>query len=392
MSAPTVRVNNYVENTTKSRYDVLSKIYIISEWLIGINRLPIICKTKRICKILTVGYPLIVNCILLATLLRIYPNSLSKSLTFGNILQYFICSIKGNISLGQLRNFYDKLFIFDEEIRSKWLLSNSSKNNFLQISFMVIFFIIFNVLSRREEDMAYLPSELYPVILTHMIEFYYYGHLLSLLELRLRTIRILLLSSFPLPGKDIRNFSEKQYIDDKDINVINLRNNNSKVEIKKLMKMYKHIIEIYDSLNVAIKWQLLVMLATSFFTTLCMTYYAASEIIINQYTVKNALFDISVISFEITPVIIPCLFCEKIHTEVQQLRASLHTRIFNNVFDKPSRSIAGYFATLTEVRTLSFSVFRMIDLNTSLPFKFVGLVTTYLVILLQFQKVIHLEA
>lgn len=60
--------------------------------------------------------------------------------------------------------------------------------------------------------------------------------------------------------------------------------------------------------------------------------------------------------------------------------------------DKPSRSIAGYFATLTEIRTLSFSVFRMIDLNTSLPFKFVGLVTTYLVILLQFQKVIHLEA
>lgn len=259
MSAPTVRVNNYVENTTKSRYDVLSKIYIISEWLIGINRLPIIYKTKRICKILTVGYPLIVNCILLATLLRIYPNSLSKSLNFGNILQYFICSIKGNFSWGQLRNFYDKLFIFDEEIRSKWHLSNSSKNNFLQITFMVIFFIIFNVLSRREEDMAHLPSSLYPVILTHMIEFYYYGHLLSLLELRLRTIRILLLSSFPIPGKDITNFSEKQYIDDKDINVINLRNNNSKVEIKKLMKMYKHIIEIYDSLNVAIKWQVKIL-------------------------------------------------------------------------------------------------------------------------------------
>nr|WCC57880.1 gustatory receptor 15 [Papilio memnon] len=391
MFAPTVRVNNYVENTTKSRYDVLSKIYIISGWLIGINRLPIIYKTKRICKIFTLGYPLILNCVLLAALLRIYPNSLKKIMTFGNIIQYFICSIKGSFSLGKLRNFYDKLFVFDEEIRSKWHLSNSSKNNFLQISFMVIFFIIFNVLSRKDDDMAHLSPTLYPVILTHMVEFYYYGHLLSLLELRLRTIRILLLSSFPIPGKDITNFSEKQYVDDKDVNIINLRNNNSNMEIKKLMQMYKHIIEIYDALNVAIKWQLLAMLSTSFFTTLCMSFNAALEIIRNQYTMKCALFDISITSFEIIPVIIPCLFCEKIHNEVQQLRASLHTRIFNNVFDNASRSIAGYFATLTEVRTLSFSVFRMIDLNTSLPFKFVGLVMTYLVILLQFQKVIHVE-
>nr|WCC58000.1 gustatory receptor 15 [Papilio xuthus] len=391
MSAPTVRVDNYVQNKYKSRFDLLSKIYLVSEWLIGINRLPIIYKTKRICQILILGYPLILNISLLVSVFTIHPYGLGDMIAMSNLIQYFICSIKGYFSRGQLKHFYDMLFKFDEKIKSKWHISNSSKKNFLQICFMVICFFIFNIVSKKAEKMTELLPELHPVLLNHMIEFYYYGHLLSLLELRLRAIRILLLSSFPVHGKDIKNFSEKQSIDDEDINVINLRKDNSNMEIKKLMQLYKHIIETYDSLNIAIKWQLLTMLATSFFTTLCMSYLAAMDIINNTYTWESAIFDILVTAFEVGPLIVPCLYCERIRLEVQLLRASLHTRIFNDVFDKPSRSIAGHFVTLTEVRSLSFSVFRMIDINASLPFKYFGLLTSYVVILLQFQKVIHLD-
>nr|WCC57780.1 gustatory receptor 15 [Papilio glaucus] len=392
MSVPNVRVDNYVEDKSKSRLDFLSKTYIVSGWLIGINRLPIIYKTKGICKIFTLGYPLIVNCTLLASVLTNHLQNLKDIVTTANLIQYFVCSIVGFFSQGQLIFIYNNLYKFDEEIRSKWYLSNSSKHNFLHISCMLISFLLFNILCRKIEGMIHLLPELYPILLNHMIEFYYYAHLLSLLELRLRTIRILLLSSFPITGKELNAFSEKQFINDEDKNVINLRNNNSNVEMKKLMKMYTQIIETYDYLNDAVKWQLLTMLTTSFLTILCMSYHAALKIISGNYTWKSTFFDVSVTMFEITPVIVPCLYSEKIHTEVQLLRTSLQTRISNDVFDKPSRSIASCFSTMTQVRRLSFSVFHMIDINIPLPFKFFGLLTTYLIILLQFQKVIHLES
>ena len=60
--------------------------------------------------------------------------------------------------------------------------------------------------------------------------------------------------------------------------------------------------------------------------------------------------------------------------------------------DAPSRGMARALLAWTETRDLSFSLLRMLDIDISLPFKFVGLLVTYLIILLQFQKIIDLDA
>ncbi|XP_068618058.1 uncharacterized protein [Battus philenor] len=55
------------------------------------------------------------------------------------------------------------------------------------------------------------------------------------------------------------------------------------------------------------------------------------------------------------------------------------------------RRFAKSLLKLTQARSLTFSVFRMVEINTSLPFKILELVVIYLVILLQFSKVVNFD-
>ncbi|KAL0821768.1 hypothetical protein ABMA28_005189 [Loxostege sticticalis] len=89
------------------------------------------------------------------------------------------------------------------------------------------------------------------------------------------------------------------------------------------------------------------------------------------------------------PLFSPCYFCDQVHGEVRRLRELLASRLYENKLDKSGRSAARALLMLTEARDLSFSLLRMLRVDISLPFKFIGLLVTYLIILLQFEKVIN---
>ncbi|XP_026728969.1 uncharacterized protein LOC113494702 [Trichoplusia ni] len=89
------------------------------------------------------------------------------------------------------------------------------------------------------------------------------------------------------------------------------------------------------------------------------------------------------------PLFAPCMLGDQVHNEVRRLRELIASRLYENQLDKASRGMARALLAWTETRDLSFSLLRMLDIDISLPFKFVGLLVTYLIILLQFQKVIN---
>ncbi|KAJ2945631.1 hypothetical protein O0L34_g457 [Tuta absoluta] len=95
------------------------------------------------------------------------------------------------------------------------------------------------------------------------------------------------------------------------------------------------------------------------------------------------------IASEAISLIAPCTCCDKIRWEVRRLRELLATKLFENTLDKENRSVARTLLALTNARNLSFSLLRMVDISISLPFSFLSLIATYLIIMLQFEKVIN---
>ncbi|XP_063829525.1 uncharacterized protein LOC135078881 [Ostrinia nubilalis] len=96
----------------------------------------------------------------------------------------------------------------------------------------------------------------------------------------------------------------------------------------------------------------------------------------------------SFLAMEMVPLFSPCMFGDRVHGEVRRLRELLASRLYENKLDKSGCSAARALLALTEARDLSFSLLRMFQVDISLPFKLIGLLVTYLIILLQFQKVI----
>ncbi|CAH0725756.1 unnamed protein product, partial [Brenthis ino] len=92
---------------------------------------------------------------------------------------------------------------------------------------------------------------------------------------------------------------------------------------------------------------------------------------------------------QVIPLFVPCIFAEQISVEVRNLRDILASRLYENTLSKPNRNTARALLTLMETRDLSFSIFHMFNIDISLPFKFLALLLTYLIILLQFDKVLN---
>ncbi|KAL0871203.1 hypothetical protein ABMA27_004975 [Loxostege sticticalis] len=94
------------------------------------------------------------------------------------------------------------------------------------------------------------------------------------------------------------------------------------------------------------------------------------------------------IAMGLIPLFSPCIFGDRVHGEVRRLRELLASRLYENKLDKSGRGAARALLALTEARDLSFSLLRMLQIDISLPFKFIGLLVTYLIIMLQFEKVL----
>nr|WCC57781.1 gustatory receptor 16 [Papilio glaucus] len=381
-----VRVNTYVGQVNKCSIDLISKIYGVIAWILGINRLLILFKFGKKYKLLTLAYSLLLNVVIFYFVLK--SSTLNFYLKFINFTEYLLCAIFAIINNETLLKFYDGLFDFDIEIKSKRITTSKSVIYCTQATFTLILVVILNIWRQYTERLHNL-TELMPAYLNHVWELHYYGHLFSFIKLRLKSVRILLLASFPM--NDDLNCCSGCDINFKEENIAALVTNNKKVGVKKLLNLYSKIINIYDFLNTAIQWQLLAILSTTFLAMLGGTYRAALSIINNEYTWPEGFFDVAMFLAMIGPMFTICAFGQGIHDEVMLLQSSLYSRIYKNCFDKKSRSTASSLLALTEVRSLSFSVFRMFDLNISFPFKFFGLLASYLVILLQVKKVTNFE-
>nr|WCC57725.1 gustatory receptor 17 [Papilio dardanus] len=370
-----------------SSFDNLTKIYIIFGWVIGMNRLSVICDKRGYLKIASFCYTFVINCCIFYFIFLCCPKESKDVLIILNVILYYICLFCAVVFWKTLKSFYKELFKIDKEIKFEYCTSFNCKTNFIQCCYLILCTIIYNIASNIVEGMISLVPGTIIVHINYILESHFYGHLFGILQSRLVLIRSILLLNYPGNRNNMNSYNKNEFRNCKN----DLQYHNCRMDIRKLMYLYSVIMKAYDMLNAAIKWQLLMIVVTTFLTSLTTIYRVVLHIIENTYSWGSLIFEIGVTTTVMIPMIVPCVFGERLQTEVQLLRNSLYTRIHTNGFDKATRSIANYFLALTEVRSLTFSVFRMFEMNLSMFFQLLRVLISYVVIILQFQKVINID-
>ncbi|KAM3965764.1 uncharacterized protein ACR2FA_000090 [Aphomia sociella] len=298
-----------------------------------------------------------------------------------NICEYVFVIIFNFFTWRRMQRYYSELSRFDAEVGCRPKVTQASIGNFVQMLMLLILLAIFYIISFSIDGWNRLSVPLVPVNLMHALEVQYYGHLLSLLLPRLRLINYYAESTLSnvkvIAPPKVEEFVYFKY------------NNMTNGQMKKLMDLYHILIKAYDFLVEAIKWQLLVIIITSFISILAFCYNVSLIIICNTDPIVDVISDMGLTVGQMIPLFSPCVFSDRVHNEVRRLRELLASRLYENKLDKCSRSTARALLALTEARDLSFSLLRMLEIDISLPFKFIGLLITYLIILLQFEKVIY---
>nr|XP_026495740.1 uncharacterized protein LOC113400400 [Vanessa tameamea] len=134
---------------------------------------------------------------------------------------------------------------------------------------------------------------------------------------------------------------------------------------------------------------MLIFIVFTLSIVLDLAFRIAKSLIIGKYTFAHFSVNLSFSLIELLPLLVPCIYAEQVCGEVRILKDLISSRLYENTLDKSSRSSARSLLTLIETRNLSFSLFHMFDIDIALPFKFLGLLLTYLIIMLQFDKVIN---
>ncbi|XP_064073644.1 uncharacterized protein LOC135193755 [Vanessa tameamea] len=137
--------------------------------------------------------------------------------------------------------------------------------------------------------------------------------------------------------------------------------NKSNLDMAQIMKLYQRILQIHNCLYQAIKWQ----------------------------TLDNLWLKVSITLIELIPLSTPCILADQVSREVHQLKDLLASKLYENSLDKSSRSTARALLTLMKTHDMSFTLFHMFDINLALPIKFCALLLTYVIIMMQFNKVLN---
>lgn len=230
-SAPKVRVNNYTKNKNIP-IDVLSKIFIIFEFFIGLNRIDVFCIKRVIFKKLSCLYSVSIIGLVCYYIFYSKGNPASKSM---KLTQYVIYTIFGFATRKKLEQFYKELKNFDKEIGTTPKITPGCLKNVLQTAFIVAFALV----AIHGEGLIQC-AVLYMI---HVLENQYYGHLLLLLIQRLRLINFCVKSSL---------YNTKM---DKLTELENYPENDHEIKMIKVMDFYCIIVNAYDLLKGAIKCQ-----------------------------------------------------------------------------------------------------------------------------------------
>ncbi|CAG9111836.1 unnamed protein product [Plutella xylostella] len=133
-----------------------------------------------------------------------------------------------------------------------------------------------------------------------------------------------------------------------------------------LMDLYEKLITANEHLTDAIKWQDPDRLSTQYWDHMSSMCYALGSVL---------------------ALACPCACADRLQRRVNDLRMMLATRIYEDKLDERSRVSARALLALTGAHGLGVSLLGMLRVDISLPLHYVSLLVTYLIILLQFEKV-----
>lgn len=232
-TVPQVHYNNYI-NIKNTSLDVLSKIFIILEFILGVNRMNIFGIRRVILNIATYLYSIsIVG-------LVVYITIITRGQTFlgwVKLMQYAIYAIFGFATRKKLQKFYKELKNFDKQFGFTPKITHS----YLKIALQIALIMAFTIFTINEEDLMFFAI----INLINVLENEYYGHVLKLLIQRLRSVNLSIKSS--LICVEIEKSTQ---VEKSSINIIE-----NETKMSKFMDFYYTIVNAYDLLTDAIKFQ-----------------------------------------------------------------------------------------------------------------------------------------
>lgn len=382
MTPPSVLVNTYFSASDKPYIDPISKVFILSQLAFGIIRLPLIGDVHVGFIVLAAAYSLLASCYYVGV---VYLLKSAYVLNFVIFIFYFQCvffMLFNVVSIKRMHRYYNELNVFDKEVGCRPKIGKGSIRNLIATILMILYNVILFALPYVVVTLENLELWMLPFPIIHILEVHFCGHLLSLLIPRLRLINYYMELS-------LSNSKISKTLNIEKFGYSKADSNKTLCKMEKVMNLYHNMIKSYNYLIEAVKWQLLVTIVSAFLNILSCCYRVSLTIIKEDMPLSFMITYVGLLAGIMLPLFSPCMLGDQVHDEVRRLRELLASRLYENQLDKSSRGMARALLAWTETRDLSFSLLRMLDIDISLPFKFVGLLVTYLIILLQFQKVIN---
>lgn len=240
MSLPLARVNNFMQGNKEPYIDLLSKIFIIIELSLGLNRIFVLGKLKLVCRAVAFVYVIISISTILYLSINISPDEL-YFLDYLKISEYSVCICLGFLSSGRLKRYYTVLNDFDLEVSCRPKVPSESWRIMVQLTSATAF-LVFNFI--YADLLCFVP-----LYLIHIIESHYFGHLFNLLLQRLRLLNLYLeLSLSKANDNTKKKIKEYKFFN---------KNHDKSIQfpMNKIMDLYYIIVDAYDLLMDAIKWQ-----------------------------------------------------------------------------------------------------------------------------------------
>ncbi|CAF4841299.1 unnamed protein product [Pieris macdunnoughi] len=147
--------------------------------------------------------------------------------------------------------------------------------------------------------------------------------------------------------------------------------------VTKYTKLLKNI----NSVGVPLK---ITILRDCFFTFFCVIYASFGIVYAPENAINKVI--IVIVAVYMSTLFLPCVFMELAKIEVDKIRL-IYVEISAHSSDEEIRRKAQDALMLLEIVPFEFTVWRFISVNVSLPFQFFALLTTYVIVTMQFMHV-----
>lgn len=252
MSSPSVRVNTFVQENDEMYIDPISKVFIISEAVFGYFRLPLIRKRKYFFYSFAILYTLSLNGVIFFFCLFRRDGSPMSGMAIGHVFQYSFCSLFSLICIKRLQSFYIKLNSFDQDVKCRPKASRNCIQNLAQSIGTILLYGLLFIIPKQLGLASKLSYKFLIMHFAYTFEVNYYGHLLNIIVPRLQLINYHIESSL-----SNANFESSSLMKDFVALKLSVNAETAQYRMKNLMDLYHIIVEAFDFLIDAIKWQVM---------------------------------------------------------------------------------------------------------------------------------------